>query len=999
MPRRNPLLLMLLAASALAQTDEGRIAPNGGGLEIDAGDAAARKAAEELGAPAGSLLARVRVPWEMVEGVAGTIDWTSVDPAIQHLAKNGYDVIVELDPRRNAYEPVGGFPSASHAAYQNAWLELCKAAARRYPEVRLFEIPLSWTVATGSPAPTSDVAFLLKKTAIAITGVRPKAKIVLGSVGGATIDVLAALMKEDVSAYVDVYSIADGPDRAATRAKLDALLADGDPGAEVWLSQVPPDGAGAGIAMRPYLRALRDGYYAATMAVPASDLADQPGNLGALVKLLPSTLTPVPGGHADVLGAGGKAVEGTDAVVFFDAKSLDTVVAWWGAGVVPAVALTLQTADVGKPVLVDPLGKKAPALSDFGKDNQARRAAAGVPLRAYPLLATFPREVSADIAIEPMKVAVASEEELPVAEIIARYQKFQAEQDDRFQSFIADERISLHYEISVGTTIDVVSDNVFYTKKGGETEWRETAFYVNGVKWRWGDRPKLPLIQPEKVVTVPLLITLGKEFDYELKGKEDVNGHPCYVVAFTPKDETRSAYGGRVWIDRKTFARIQMSVVQTALTPPVISNEETDSYEPVASGAGTFWMATRISGQQLFSIGGSSTPVVRQVEMSNFKINDPGFDDAVKQAYASPDIMFRETDKGYRYLDSENGQRVVNNKETRSSLLGAIGAFYTQDLDYPLPLAGINYFNFDLFHTGTQLNTFFAGPLLTLTVNKPDLWGKNQLSADVIGFGISTNDKVYAGATEIPEEEVKVLHEIADLRLGIPFAQYFRFNASYALDFYRYSDGKDMADDFVLPKDHLEHSASLGFDFKKSGWRATLDGTYVKRSSWEPWGRPGNTGYSPDHDSYQYGAFSAGKDFYFPKFMRLHADLTIQQGENQDRFSKFSFGYFGNRIRGFSGSGVRYDQGIQARGYYGFNVGEVVRLDANFDYARVRDRDAAGLDGESDWRAFYGVGLTGTLLGPWKTIINLDYGYGLHSDIPGLEHQSEYRIVILKVFK
>ena len=96
----------------------------------------------------------------------------------------------------------------------------------------------------------------------------------------------------------------------------------------------------------------------------------------------------------------------------------------------------------------------------------------------------------------------------------------------------------------------------------------------------------------------------------------------------------------------------------------------------------------------------------------------------------------------------------------------------------------------------------------------------------------------------------------------------------------------------------------------------------------------------------------------------------------------------------FAGAGVAYTEGIRARTYYGFNVGEVIRLDANFDYAVVRDKDFS-----DDNLTFYGAGITATVLGPWKTIINADVGYGLHSDIPGLENETEYRIMVLRVFK
>ena len=45
-----------------------------------------------------------------------------------------------------------------------------------------------------------------------------------------------------------------------------------------------------------------------------------------------------------------------------------------------------------------------------------------------------------------------------------------------------------------------------------------------------------------------------------------------------------------------------------------------------------------------------------------------------------------------------------------------------------------------------------------------------------------------------------------------------------------------------------------------------------------------------------------------------------------------------------------------------------------------------------------GVGLSANFVGPWRTIIALDYGYGLRSDIEEIEGSSEFLFVIFKLF-
>ena len=49
-------------------------------------------------------------------------------------------------------------------------------------------------------------------------------------------------------------------------------------------------------------------------------------------------------------------------------------------------------------------------------------------------------------------------------------------------------------------------------------------------------------------------------------------------------------------------------------------------------------------------------------------------------------------------------------------------------------------------------------------------------------------------------------------------------------------------------------------------------------------------------------------------------------------------------------------------------------------------------------QAHTGFGIGGNLLGPWKTVISLSYGHALQSDIPDLEGQNEFLLLVLKLF-
>ena len=83
-----------------------------------------------------------------------------------------------------------------------------------------------------------------------------------------------------------------------------------------------------------------------------------------------------------------------------------------------------------------------------------------------------------------------------------------------------------------------------------------------------------------------------------------------------------------------------------------------------------------------------------------------------------------------RYLlpdPASPGKRIVEEKISRRSTFGLLGAFYDESLDYPLPLAGIQYFDFDLWDKGKQISVFFAGALLTANYTDPALAGSRLI--------------------------------------------------------------------------------------------------------------------------------------------------------------------------------------------------------------------------------------------------------------------------------
>jgi hypothetical protein len=714
---------------------------------------------------------------------------------------------------------------------------------------------------------------------------------------------------------------------------------------------------------------------------------------------------------------------------FFNERDFTSLVVYRSPAVASGAGLVVDAAQLRDLRVLDPLtGRTRRARSEAAADGRGR--VIRVEAQDPPGVVVFRRPTATPgLGLETEEVDVERERGLTAEEIIARFQLLERDQEDRLERWTARGRIEFHFNLAPAVrNIDVSIDTQYFWERGGQLEWEQIAYYINGNKVRWKKFPELPIVQPEKVITLPLDLTLDRTYRYRLVGEDRVDGQETYVIAFEPAaaDAPESLYRGRVWIDKESFARRKASVVQTNLAPPVLSNEEVDRFAEVLGPDGdSYWMFSSIDGQQVWSTAGRSFVVRREVLFSEFEINPSKgvFDERRGRAYASDNRMLRETDQGFRYLDrGSDGTRTVRLKDKRSQWFGALGAFKDGRQDNVVPLAGVNYFNFNLGGSDIQFNAFFAGVIGFVTASKPGLGKTRQsLTADA-GFSfIKGSERIYEGGEEVEAEQVEDRNQNIALRYGVPLGQFWQLNLIGGVrvrEFFESDDGTRAINDyntaeganltFVLPEDHFELRGTLQFQFNRRGYNVTADYTQASRSDWEAFGLldqdTGEYGNlidgtfvpttEPVRDSFARWRLTAGKEWYLRGFHKVRGALDLLDGADMDRFSRYQFSFFGrDRLAGFSGSGVRFDEGAIGRFGYSFNILEVVRLDATVESAVIRE-DLPGAERES----FSGFGISANLVGPWKTVINLDYGYALASDVPDLEGQQEFLLFVLKLF-
>ncbi|MDH3254619.1 MAG: hypothetical protein OEM62_06480 [Acidobacteriota bacterium] len=837
----------------------------------------------------------------------------------------------------------------------------------------------------------ADYGFLIKRASAAVGGVQPEAQLFTGPIP-ASEGYLDKLYAMELAAYLDGVAVA--PDDVSRVPELVASLADLDPGALLIVDGAAAPGEPSGILAE----AAR--YAAAGADISLFSAPEREAEALQALKLLAREFS------GDVsLDPYSRPSGALEAWSFVHGKDLSIRVIAERSDDDEELALEFADSGLRDPALLD--AATGEAIPQWGvtrsQDSLRVKLVAPTPVVVVSLQRMTAEELEGIAGLEE-EVTVEDTRQLPVEEILRRLQAFEDAQARRVENYVATNTTHLRFQAGTGAqSVETTFAGGYFYRRGEGFEWAWESFLVNGVKWRGKSIPEIPLIQPEKAASLPVEITFGKEYAYSLRGAEIVEGRDCWVVDFEPAvvvEPGRTLHRGTVWVDREIFARVRTRAVQLGLEGEVLSNEETMTFspidragEPAAWSAESFFLPLRLVGQQIWSVLNATTVVEREILLSDVVVNAADFPERRRAALESESTMVRDTDQGLRYLviDEETGERVVKEGfDTKKRFLVG-GAFYDEAMDFPIPLAGFNWLWFDWRGTGAQANVFFAGPLLTVGISDPNFLGSDfDAGLDVFALAIKGSDIFFRDGVESTGEEVKVSNPNIDLKLGRPFGSFFKLDLRYELGYRTFSDVNGTAEEFVLPRNHVNHAFSLVGRYNRSGYRMRVGGSYHLRGEWEPWGLPDSGDYDPAHKEYVTWQVGLAKTWHLPKFLKFGAELEYASGSDLDRFSKYDFGFFSSTgVHGYQSSKVRAEDVLAAHLTYGFEVGNVFRLDLVGDTAWATD-DATGLDRE----LLAGVGIVGTVLGPWQTVINADIGVA----VTGPDDGFTVFIAFLKLF-
>jgi hypothetical protein len=780
---------------------------------------------------------------------------------------------------------------------------------------------------------------------------------------------VGTLVDRDLAAYVDVIA---APTEEIVNAALAAVerTAPSVQGAVTGL--VLP--AGGDAAAAAFARAIVESYGTRTALVAA-----RPGDAAALDGITRALrwLQPLLAGSIEVLDAAssGLSLRTRDGAapelrvpprLFFDNDSLSTLLFYDAPSAPNPIAVSVTVPVEGTAKTEDLQSASWKAADGYSREGATVRLSA--PRPGVPVLVDF----NADASPEGFatRTGVTGVRQLTVEEVIANQRREQAREDAAVTHYSAHVRMSQHFRPTVTDPgYDVLTENRLFVAADG-IEWEELSFSVNGSKF--GDnRPPFPLLQPEKVLSLPLQLRLSNDYRYRLTGTEQLDGRDCYVVKFDPIDGSRSLYRGTVWIDRRSFARIKLQTVQTRLSAPVVSSEEIQTFSPVSLKDGsTVYLMSHLVGRQIVMIAGRNLLVERDALITDVDVNDPAFEGSRIEARRGPHVMYRDTDRGLRYFVKQGDTRVVSDHPTTRAKAMAMGITLDPSFAFPLPIFGINYLNFSFGSPDNQFAMLFGGVLAAINIQRPKVpHTPFDASLDFFGIAVPSSDRRYDSAGEHPSERVITWPITTGLNLGWQYTPFQKVTFQYQFRFDVYHADTTTAENFVVPSSTITNGLGGAYEYRRGGYSAVANGAWYARGRWKPWGTPGSL-EEPER-TYTRVSANLSRDFYISPIQKIHLNGAWFGGSRLDRFSRYQFGLFDDtRIHGVPASGVRFDDLAMARGSYTFDILEMYRIDLFLERAWGRDLSAS-----RDWQPITGVGAALNLRAPFNTILRMDVGH------------------------
>jgi hypothetical protein len=383
---------------------------------------------------------------------------------------------------------------------------------------------------------------------------------------------------------------------------------------------------------------------------------------------------------------------------------------------------------------------------------------------------------------------------------------------------------------------------------------------------------------------------------------------------------------------------------------------------------------------------------------THHEVNPETFDARRAAAHAGEDVLLRETTAGYRYLRRDGrspaAERVLASGGAAERVRTLVaGVIVDPNITVPLPFAGLSYLDFDFLGTGAQFNGFFGGSYGQLAWSVPSLGRSRwQIGGTVFGTAAEYHDRAFEGGIERYAENLRQRPAHATIWVVRPLRPRVWFRAAYEMDYKRLRAADTTARNFVVPVSPLVHGLRVSLEAQRGPWKASAWWNPGLRQRWGRWGRDA-TGVSDHRDFQRFGA-TVTRSVVLSRSIVGRIEAAAMGGRDLDRFSRYTFGTFDNRLRGYPGASIRYDSGLVGRGAMSWTAMPGVRIDGFVDSALVRD---PGLSDRPTGHT--GVGGAVELPLAFSTLMAAEFGYGVQArNVDGSRGTKTFQVTLFKAF-
>ena len=304
--------------------------------------------------------------------------------------------------------------------------------------------------------------------------------------------------------------------------------------------------------------------------------------------------------------------------------------------------------------------------------------------------------------------------------------------------------------------------------------------------------------------------------------------------------------------------------------------------------------------------------------------------------------------------------------------------------------------DFDLFGTGAQFSGFFGGTYGQVAFSAPSVGGTRwQIAGRAFAIASFYNDRAFEGGREQYALDIRQRPAQAAVWALRPLSPRTSLRIEYGWDYNRFARHEVTDPAFEVPRNQNAHTIRIGLDTQLDGWQGSVWGSYSHRIGWRAWGLPAErAAFTADEADYQrYGASLLRSRAWSPR-LTTRIEGAVMGGSGLDRFSRYAFGTFDNRLRGYPSALIRYDRGGAIRTAAAVALRRVMRIDGFADTALVHDPGfGPGL------RHYTGLGAALEAPAPFGTLVAVEWGYGLQGiDTHGRRGTHVFRLSGYKVF-